>query len=149
MRFVESSRGFNQKEECGGFYIKYKNYGCSAPSGGAEHPKTPIVDIIAYCLNPNHYHLLVKQELENGISKFMQKLAGGYTRYFNNKYKRSGSLFQGKYKAKEIKSTYGFIKLSVYVSCNAEIHGIDKKEELVIKIIYLCARQVRRLPDTQ
>jgi len=72
--------------------------------------------------------LLLQQKTEQRISKFIQKLAGGYTHYFNNKYKRSGSLFQGKYKAKEIRSTYGLIKLSVYVNCNAEIHGIVKKE---------------------
>ena len=58
----------------------------------------------------------------------MHKLGLGYTNYFNEKYSRSGSLFQGKYKAKEVRSTYDLIKVSIYVNCNAEIHGISKKE---------------------
>ena len=52
-----------------------------------------LVSFIAYCLNSNHYHFLVKQLVEDGISKFMHKLSTGYTRYFNEKYNRSGSLF--------------------------------------------------------
>jgi len=64
-----------------------------------------LVDIICYCLNSNHYHLLVKQTTKNGISKFMHKLSLGYTSYFNDKYRRIGSLFQGKYKFKPVKLT--------------------------------------------
>ncbi|MDP4001281.1 MAG: transposase [bacterium] len=58
-----------------------------------------IVDICAFCLMPNHFHLLVREETENGISRFMQKLITGYTMYFNKQHERSGALFQGKYKA--------------------------------------------------
>ncbi|PID83131.1 hypothetical protein CSB11_02950 [Candidatus Campbellbacteria bacterium] len=64
----------------------------------------PLVSIISYCLLPNHFHLVLKQEAENGISKFMQKLGTSYTMYFNEKYKRTGSLFAGKFKAKHISS---------------------------------------------
>ena len=58
-----------------------------------------LVDIIAYCLMPNHFHLLLRQHTEGGISKFMQKMSTGYTMYFNVKNKRSGALFQGRYKS--------------------------------------------------
>jgi putative transposase len=58
-----------------------------------------LVDIAAYCLMENHFHLLLHQRIEGGISKFMQKLITGYTMYFNTKYKRSGVLFQGKFKS--------------------------------------------------
>lgn len=61
----------------------------------------PLVDIAAYCLMPNHFHLLLKQKVDGGISKFMQKLTTGYTMYFNTKYQRSGTLFQGKFKSKQ------------------------------------------------
>ncbi|HBI17341.1 MAG TPA: hypothetical protein DDY52_04330, partial [Candidatus Moranbacteria bacterium] len=47
--------------------------------------RNPIVEIIAYCLNPNHYHFILKQLEENGITKFMHKLSTSYTMYFNKK----------------------------------------------------------------
>lgn len=58
-----------------------------------------LIDISAYCLMPNHFHLLVREKEEQGISRFMQKLTTGYTMYFNKRYERSGALFQGRYKA--------------------------------------------------
>lgn len=57
-----------------------------------------LVDICTYCLMPNHFHLLVREKEDGGISRFMQKLLTGYTMYFNKRHDRSGALFQGKYK---------------------------------------------------
>jgi putative transposase len=66
-------------------------------------PRGPsLISLCAYCLMPNHFHLIVRQEQENGISKFMQKLSTGYTMYFNQRYERTGALFQGTFKAKHI-----------------------------------------------
>ena len=62
-------------------------------------PRKFLVEILAFCLMPNHYHLLLKQKSEGGIVQFMQKLGTGYTNYFNKKYKRVGGLFQGSFKA--------------------------------------------------
>jgi len=61
-----------------------------------------IVSIGAYCLMPNHFHILITPIEENGISKFMQKLTTGYSMYYNIKYKRSGSLFEGKFKSQYV-----------------------------------------------
>lgn len=61
-----------------------------------------LVFIGAYCLMPNHFHILVKAKTEDGISKFMQKLSTAYSMYFNKKYERSGSLFEGKFKSKHV-----------------------------------------------
>mgnify|MGYP001565584500 FL=1 len=61
-----------------------------------------LVNIGAYCLMPNHFHLLVKEKTENGISKFMQKVSTAYSMYFNKKYKRTGGLFEGKFKARHL-----------------------------------------------
>lgn len=63
-----------------------------------------LVDIGAYCLMPNHFHILVKECIEGGISKFMEKLATSYVMYFNTKGGRRGSLFEGSFKAKHIDS---------------------------------------------
>lgn len=57
------------------------------------------VNIGAYVLMPNHFHLLIQEKEEGGISKFMQKLLTAYTMYFNRRMERNGALFQGKFKA--------------------------------------------------
>ena len=63
-----------------------------------------LVDIGAYCLMPNHFHLLVKEKIEGGTSLFMQKLSTAYTMYYNRKYNKIGSLFGGRFKAKHLDS---------------------------------------------
>ena len=59
----------------------------------------PLVAIGAYCLMPNHFHLLVTPIIENGISQFMLKLQTGYSMYFNTKNDRNGALFQGPFRS--------------------------------------------------
>ena len=81
--------------------------------------KNPIVKFICYSLMPNHYHFLVQQIEDGGISKFMQKLGTGYTMYFNKRYERSGVLFQGPYKAKHISTDEYILHLSRYIHLNA------------------------------
>ncbi len=58
-----------------------------------------LVDIGVYCLMPNHFHLLLHEKIEGGITKFMSKLLTGYSMYFNKKYERTGSLWEGRFKA--------------------------------------------------
>jgi putative transposase len=89
--------------------------------------RQPLVKIITYCLNPNHYHLILKQSAKKGIEKFMHKIGTGYTNYFNQKKKRTGSLFQGTFKSSKIKPN-ALLYLSVYVNCNSEVHGIAKSQ---------------------
>ncbi len=76
------------------------------------------VEILAYCLMPNHFHLLIKQKSENGISIFMHKLGTGYTKYFNKKYNRSGSLFESTFKAKHVKNEEYYKHVSKYIHLN-------------------------------
>jgi len=91
-----------------------------------------LVKIVAICLNPNHFHILVKQISDNGISKFMHKLGYGYTRYFNEKNNRSGSLFQGKFKAKFIHNDDILAYVSAYINLNYEIHGIKGDDKNLV-----------------
>ena len=79
---------------------------------------TRLVTIHAFALMPNHYHFLVRQEEEFGVSKFMQKLGTGYTMFFNSKYKRSGALFQGKFKAVHINSNRYMQYIPHYIHLN-------------------------------
>ncbi len=80
--------------------------------------KNFFVEIIAYCLMPNHFHLLLKQLKEKGISKFMSNFTNSYTRYFNTKRKRNGPLFQGKFKAVRIETDEQLLHLSRYIHLN-------------------------------
>ncbi|WP_428087556.1 transposase [Candidatus Thioglobus sp.] len=90
-----------------------------------------LVSIVAYCLLPNHYHLLLKQEVDNGISQFMQRLGTSYTMFFNQQNNRSGSLFQGKFKAKHLGGDFALPTLSAYVNLNNKHHNINPADALV------------------
>ena len=68
-----------------------------------------LVSIGAYCLMPNHFHILIKENIEGGISKFMQKLSTAYSMYYNKKYERTGSLFEGKFKSQYL-DTHNYLK---------------------------------------
>ena len=85
-----------------------------------------LVDIIAYCLMPNHFHLLIREVQENGTSKFMQKLLTGYTVYFNKYYERTGALFQGKFKASHASEDRYLKYLLSYIHLNP-VKLIDPK----------------------
>lgn len=76
------------------------------------------VELLVFCLMPNHYHLLAQEKQKNGITEFMQKLGTGYTLYFNQKYQRSGALFQGKYKAVRISEDRHLRYLPYYIHLN-------------------------------
>lgn len=81
-------------------------------------PKKSLVEVLVFTLMPNHFHLLLKQKTKNGIIKFMQKLGTGYSMYFNKKYNRVGSLFQGRFKAVLVSKDSHFIHLPFYIHCN-------------------------------
>lgn len=77
-----------------------------------------LVEIICFCLMPNHCHFMLKQVEEDGISKFMSQFTNSYTRYFNVKNKRSGPLFRGKFKAKRVETDEQLVHLSRYIHLN-------------------------------
>lgn len=73
--------------------------------------------------------MLLKQVSENGISEFMKRLSGGYTKYFNEKYKRTGPLFSGRFKSSHINSNEYLLHLSVYINLNYRIHHLNGKQK--------------------
>lgn len=92
-------------------------------------PERPLVEIHAFALMKNHFHLLIRQLVESGITNFMRKL-GGYSYYFNKKYKRIGPLFQGRFKAVLIKTEDQLKNVFVYIHTNPlEIIEFNWKEE--------------------
>jgi len=87
-----------------------------------------LVEFVTYCLNPNHYHFILKQATDKGIERFMHKLGLSYTLYFNKRNKRTGALFQGNFKAAHIDSNEYLLYLSAYVNKNNFIHGYNKDD---------------------
>jgi len=120
-RFIHNLYEFNDTQLVNIFHRLKKN--TSDTSGNRitysrDKPRKLLVEIICYCLIPNHFHLLLKQLKDRGISRFMQKLGVGYTLYFNQKYERSGVLFQGKFKAVPINNDIQLTHTSSYIHLN-------------------------------
>jgi len=83
-----------------------------------RRPRKLLVNIHGFCLMPNHYHMLVSPLVENGIPLFTKKLNGGYAKYFNERHKRSGALWQGRYKSVPVDSDPHFSWIPYYIHFN-------------------------------
>lgn len=125
-RFVESICEFNQTETIGSIRDIKKDK--TESKALAKLSREPLVSFVAYCLNPNHFHFVLRQLVDGGIAKFMQKLQGGYTYYFNVKNSRTGSLFQGTFKSHCVDDENYFNKTIGYVNKNYKIHNIPKNK---------------------
>jgi len=126
-RFLQSMIEFNNVDGVGSIYensFRQKNE--------IKKQRNNLVDFVAYCINPNHYHFILRQKTENGISQFMKKL-GGYSGYYNLRHKRSGSLFQGPFKAVHIDSNEYLLHLSVYVNLNFHKHKLGYRVAKFVK----------------
>lgn len=94
-----------------------------------EDRSRKLVDIYAFCLMPNHFHFLLKQLSDNGVSKFMAKITNGYSHYFNIRYERVGHLFQGNFGAKRIEDNEQLLHVHRYIHLNpVSSYLIDFKE---------------------
>lgn len=101
-RGVDKRKIFSDKKDLERFFTSMQIFNCIEPVGSLyeqsflkeKEESKPLVKFIAYNLLPNHFHFILEQIEEGGISQFMKRLLGGYTWYFNNRHKRSGSLFQ-------------------------------------------------------
>lgn len=85
---------------------------------GENYERKLLVHIHAFCLMPNHYHLLISPLIENGIALFMKKLNMGYAKYFNERYRRSGALWQGKFKRILVEHEAHFNYIPYYIHLN-------------------------------
>ena len=77
-----------------------------------------LVDILAFCLMPNHIHLLLKQRVDDGVTQFARKFATGYAMYFNKRYERMGHLFQGAFRAVYVENDAQLNVVFVYIHAN-------------------------------
>ena len=147
-RGVDKRDIFMNKKDLDRFILSIKQFNKIYPAGSIRdsvrdklvskylkrHGKEDaLVSIVCYCFNPNHFHFILKQEAEGGVSEFLKRLLGGYTKYFNLTHKRSGALFQGRFKSRLIDSDQYFLKIFPYVNINNLIHDIpEEKKGLVL-----------------
>lgn len=92
-----------------------------------------LVNILSFCLMPNHFHFLLKQLQDNGISTFLSLLQNSYTRYFNTKHERVGPLFLDQFKAVRIETDEQLIHVSRYIHLNPYSSFITKSWEDLLK----------------
>ena len=101
----------NQRINCGQTTIDHLD-------ANFKKSRKRIVNLLTWCLMPNHYHLFSYPIIDNGLPKFHQKFGGGYTWFFNAKYKRSGVLFQGGYKKVQVTNDNQAMQLICYIHSN-------------------------------
>ncbi|MDO8566512.1 MAG: transposase [Candidatus Moranbacteria bacterium] len=142
-RFLQSIEEFNTPDPIGSIYehsfLKTKtknktNKASPQSSLGSPTPKEGrLVNFVAYCVNPNHYHFILQPVLNKGVEKFMQRLGTGYTNYFNTKYERTGALFQGRFKSVHIDSNEYLLHVSAYVNLNDRVHQLGSPTSKLVK----------------
>jgi len=129
IRFIHNLYEFNDENPATEF-SRIKHNIKDSTSYIERRPRKKLVDIICFCQMPNHFHLILVQLVERGITRFMHKLGTGYTMAFNAKYNRSGSLFQGRFKAIHIENETYLTYLSRYIHLNpAELIESNWKKE--------------------
>ncbi|PIV08481.1 hypothetical protein COW38_03465 [Candidatus Collierbacteria bacterium CG17_big_fil_post_rev_8_21_14_2_50_45_7] len=89
-----------------------------------------LITLLSYCLMPTHFHFLISQNEEHGISEFMGNIQNSYTRYYNSVHERSGHLFQGQYKIVEITSDEQLLHVSRYIHLNPATARMISDESL-------------------
>jgi len=89
-----------------------------------------LVDVLAYTLLPNHFHLILRQKSDGGITRFMKKVGVGYSMYYNTKYEHSGTLFQGPFKSRHVDNEPYYRWLFSYIHLNL-VQGILDSHEIL------------------
>jgi len=112
-------------------FSKFINLNKDAQKNYLSKTKDRIVTIIAYCLMPNHFHLLLKQNITDGIRSAVSNIQLGYAKYLNKKYSKKGPVFMTRYQAVLITSEEQLIHTSRYIHLNPVSSGIIKIEDLV------------------
>jgi putative transposase len=135
-RFLKSLVEFNRTEPVGSLY-ELSFAGAGPIKASTRNKSASLVDVIAYCLNPNHFHLLLRQRSREGISKFVSKLCGGYAYYYNNRHKRQGALFQGRFKAKHVEGNAHLLHLSAYINLNDKVHQLGVPSSKLVRNSWL------------
>lgn len=111
--------------------------------------KSFMVDILSFCLLPNHYHFLIKQLKEKGVIRFMSNISNSLTRYYNIKNQRKGPLFLPQFRSKKILGQEHLIYVSRYVHTNCYAHGVVKNPEDIFDYPYSSIRSYTSSTNTR
>jgi putative transposase len=117
-RFVHNMFEFNSTLPAKNVFRNMMSDIVNRSSTDNTHISKKLVDIHGWCLMNNHYHLLLSERIEGGLSQFLRKLNVGYAKYFNERYKRSGTLFQGRTKKILIDNDAHFLHILNYIHFN-------------------------------
>lgn len=98
-------------------------------TGSSESKPKPKVGVLAYCLMPNHFHFLVKQLEDNGITSYFRRLTSSYAHFINLKYKRIGPLLQGRFKTVLVETDEQLLHLSRYIHLNPLVSDLVTRIE--------------------
>jgi putative transposase len=143
-RFLHNLSEFNSEEDSLNFGHRITpHFKTHFKDERDESAKRWLVDVLAFVLMPNHFHLLISPRKDTSLSKFMKKISGGYTNYFNIKYQRSGALFQGRYKHVSVVDHSHLLHLPFYIHANPlklkfplwRERGLDKQTNEAIKFL--------------
>lgn len=121
LRFVYNLLDFNDKNLINqSYYTRRSKFSVMSLQKQQQQKleKEELVNILCFCLMPNHYHILVQEKINGGAGLFSKKLTNGYTLYFNLKNDRSGVLFQGRSKIISIRRDEHFLHLPYYILSN-------------------------------
>lgn len=115
--------------------LKFSEYRRLSPQEKSKYlnstgAKEPLVEIYAFSLMPNHFHLQIKQIQTGGVNRFISNFENSYAKYYNTVKRRVGSLFQDRFKSKRIKNNEEFIHVSRYIHLNPVTSGMVSYENL-------------------
>ncbi len=116
-RFVYGLWSFNNVAPIANTYT-FSRTATFGPTRSKSEERKPLVDIHAWCVMNNHYHLLVSAREEKGITRFITKLNVGYAKYFNERHARTGTLFQGRTRKVLIDRDAHFLYILHYIHLN-------------------------------
>jgi putative transposase len=119
LRFIHNLFVLNDQSMVNNIFYSFQKAGNNKIEfHNLRKPRKLLVNIHAFCLMPNHYHLLLSPRIENAVPKFMHKLGTAYVKYFNQKYKRKGTIFEGRYKSILVNKEPHFYHLPYYIHFN-------------------------------
>lgn len=127
--YLQSPYNFNNLSRQTSYFVKHSVFNISDKII-EEIPKKRYVELVSFALMPNHFHLILHEIDEGGISKYMQRILNAYTKFFNTKYGINGHLFQGPYKIVRVTNNEQLLYLSTYIHRNPkEIFEWKNKED--------------------
>ena len=131
--YFQAENNFSRIPKIVSSYVQHRVFNTGNNDVENEIIKERFVELTAFALMPNHFHLIVKEAKEGGMGKYMQRVLDSYTKYFNIRYGVSGHLFEGPYKAVHVGDNEQLLYLSAYIHLNPkELNEWYKKEDIFL-----------------